>query len=229
MSSRRRVVAPTPLLSGSVSGLRGRPVTPLPFVIVRDVPHGGILSMRRRVSARLAFGHTPARPVSPASLEGRPRLHSKEAAPSSTRRPMRSPGRRPLVGRVGIVAPIGVGSTPDGRRSGSAPEPPGSGSGKRRVDGVARCVPRPACLVQRLSCVLSGEHPKPSCHRAARSARSLLPAGTVDAVRRLRPCLRAKDVPGGWTGLDSGGGGVAEGPGKGVDNVLLIRVCMSLR
>ena len=33
MSSRRRAVAPTPLLSGSVSGLGGRPVTPLPFVM----------------------------------------------------------------------------------------------------------------------------------------------------------------------------------------------------
>ena len=41
---------------------RGRSVTPVPFLIGRDVPHGGTLFMRRRVSARLAFGHTPARP-----------------------------------------------------------------------------------------------------------------------------------------------------------------------
>ena len=101
MSSRWRVVAPTPLLSGSVSGLGGRPVTPLPFFIGRDVPRGGTLSMRRRVSARLAFGHTPARPVSPAFLEGgrtfiqeRQRLPSRPPPAQASAAPS---GARPVV------------------------------------------------------------------------------------------------------------------------------------
>ena len=45
---------------------------PCPIGHGRDVPHGGALSMRRRVSAQLAFGHTPARPF---SKEGRAFLH----------------------------------------------------------------------------------------------------------------------------------------------------------
>ena len=60
---------------------RGRSVTPVPFLVGRDVPHGGTLFMRRRVSARLAFGHTPARPC------------RRKAAPSCIRYVIRLPER----------------------------------------------------------------------------------------------------------------------------------------
>ena len=61
-------------LSYPVRSPAWRPIRdPCPIRHGRDVPHGGTLSMRRRVSARLAFGHTPARPC------------GRKATPSSIR------------------------------------------------------------------------------------------------------------------------------------------------
>ena len=61
-------------LSYPVRSPARRPVRdPCPTVGGHDVPHGGTPFMRRRVSAQLAFGHTPARPF---LEEGRAFLHS---------------------------------------------------------------------------------------------------------------------------------------------------------
>ena len=82
-------------------GLRphGRPVTPVPFVIGRDVPHGGTLSMRRRIPARLAFGHTPARPFSKGG-----RVFPEGCASRATRRRLRPAPHRPAPRRSSRTA-----------------------------------------------------------------------------------------------------------------------------
>ena len=172
----------------------------------------------------------PARKAAPSFQEGRAFLHSAAQGVARAMAPS---------GRTGIVASIGTGSTPDGRRNGSAPEPPGSGSGKRRADGVAQSVPRPACFVQRchrrFSCVLSGENsgtivPSRGAERAFPAAGRDRRCCTASSASPPREELRREDRMGlDSGGRGSGGGSRQGGPGKGVDNVFLIRACMGLR
>ena len=84
---------------------RDRSVTPVPFLIGRDVPHGGTLSMRRRVSARLAFGHTPARPF---FREGRAFPHLAHHSATRTTTPF---GR---TGSALVASPVLSASPPQG-------------------------------------------------------------------------------------------------------------------
>ena len=99
VSSRRRARAGPSLIRFGVRP-RGRPVTLFPFVIGGDVPHDGALFLRRRVPARLAFGHTSARPC------------RRKAAPSSIRYTKRPPGRRHRWGAPASWRPSGTGFPP---------------------------------------------------------------------------------------------------------------------
>ena len=95
-------------LSYPVRSPAWRPIRdPCPIRHGRDVPHGGTLSMRRRVSARLAFGHTPARPC------------GRKATPSSIRYTiLLRERRRHSAGSAS--ASIASAALPDGSRQSAA-------------------------------------------------------------------------------------------------------------
>ena len=120
-------------LSYPVRSPAWRPIRdPCPIRHGRGVPCGGTLSMRRRASAQLAFGNTPARPS------------WRKAMSSSIRRLMRLPERQRLPGGPASWRPSGLAAPRTAVGATASPEPPVSDSSERRAvrhDAVGRVPP----------------------------------------------------------------------------------------